>query len=88
VLPSFEEGFGLVVPQALNCGLPTIVSDRVGAKDFVTHHENGSIFPVADAAALAQELVWWSENPRAVATRFGWSAPTQILIDLSIRARL
>ncbi len=87
VLPSLEEGFGLVVPQALNCGLPTIVSDRVGARDFVQHHENGSIFPVADAEALAQELVWWSENPRSVTARFGWSAPTQKLIELSTAAQ-
>jgi len=87
VLPSFEEGFGLVVPQALNCGLPTIVSDRVGAKDLVTHHENGSIFPTGDATALTEELVWWSENPREITTRFGWSAPTQTLIDFSHSAR-
>ena len=56
VLPSLEEGFGLVVPQALNCGLPAIVSDRVGGKDFVRHHENGSVFPTNNAAALATEL--------------------------------
>ena len=43
VLPSLEEGFGLVVPQALNCGAPCIVSDRVGAQDLLRHHENGSI---------------------------------------------
>ncbi len=49
VLPSLEEGFGLVVPQALNCGLPAIVSDRVGGKDLVRHRENGSIFTTGDA---------------------------------------
>ena len=65
VLPSLEEGFGLVVPQALNCGLPAIVSDRVGGKDLVRHRENGSIFPVGNAAALAAELAWWAEHPRA-----------------------
>jgi glycosyltransferase involved in cell wall biosynthesis len=47
VLPSLEEGFGLVVPQALACGLPAIVSDRVGARDLLRHRENGSVFPLS-----------------------------------------
>jgi glycosyltransferase involved in cell wall biosynthesis len=81
VLPSLEEGFGLVVPQALNCGLPAIVSDRVGGKDLVRHRENGSIVPVADAEALAAELEWWSQNPRRIQEQHGWEGPARILID-------
>ena len=83
VLPSLEEGFGLVVPQALNCGLPAIVSDAVGGKDFIRHQENGSVVPARDAAALAAELAWWAEHPRRVAENFGWSTPAQTLITLS-----
>jgi glycosyltransferase involved in cell wall biosynthesis len=86
VLPSLEEGFGLVVPQALNCGLPVIVSDRVGGKDFIRHRENGSIFPVGDAAALAAELAWWAAHPQRVTGKFGWTEPTRTLIALSSRA--
>jgi len=87
VLPSLEEGFGLVVPQALNCGLPAIVSDRVGGQDFVRHRENGSIFPFGDAAALAAELAWWAGQPRRITANFGWNAPAQTLITLSQAAR-
>ncbi len=83
VLPSLEEGFGLVVPQALNCGLPVIVSDAVGGKDFVRHRENGSVFPARDTAALSAELAWWAEHPQRIAANFGWSAPAQTLITLS-----
>ena len=83
VLPSLEEGFGLVIPQALNCGLPAIVSDAVGGKDFVRHRENGSVFPARDAAALAAELAWWAGHPQRIAANFGWSAPAQTLITLS-----
>jgi glycosyltransferase involved in cell wall biosynthesis len=86
VLPSIEEGFGLVVPQALNCGTPCIVSDRVGAKDFVRHRENGSIFPVGDAASLAAELAWWAANPKRLSERFGWTEPAHRLIALSAAA--
>lgn len=86
VLSSLEEGFGLVVPQALNCGLPAIVSDRVGGKDFVRHHTNGSIFPTGNAEALAAELTWWSEHPQRVQEKFGWSQPTEKLIEFSVAA--
>lgn len=86
VLPSLEEGFGLVVPQALNCGLPVIVSDCVGGKDFIRHRENGSIFPTRDAAALAAELEWWAAHPRRVEGKFGWTGPTRTLIALSSHA--
>jgi len=86
VLPSLEEGFGLVVPQALNGGLPAIVSDRVGGGDFVRHRETGSIFPTGNAAALASELLWWAENPRRVSENFGWSQPAEKLIEYSSAA--
>jgi glycosyltransferase involved in cell wall biosynthesis len=85
-LPSLEEGFGLVVPQALNCGLPTIVSERVGGRDFVRHRENGSIFPASDSTALAAELAWWADHPKRVTENFGWSRPTEKLIEFSAAA--
>jgi glycosyltransferase involved in cell wall biosynthesis len=86
VLPSLEEGFGLVVPQALACGLPCIVSDRVGGKDLVRHRENGSIVPAEDAAALAGELEWWSQHPRRIREDHGWEAPARTLLAASSQA--
>ena len=83
VLPSLEEGFGLVVPQALSCGVPCIVSDRVGAKDLIRHGENGSIFPAKDASALAAELAWWAAHPRRIADAHGWSEPARRLLAFS-----
>jgi glycosyltransferase involved in cell wall biosynthesis len=83
VLPSLEEGFGLVVPQALNCGCPCIVSDSVGGKDIVRHRDNGSIFPARDAAALASELTWWADNPRRTEDNFTWTPGARTLIAAS-----
>ncbi len=83
VLPSLEEGFGLVVPQALNCGLPVIVSDRVGAKDLIRHRENGSIFPVGNAEALAEELRYWETHPSYPSETWGWEEPAVKLKELS-----
>jgi len=87
VLPSLEEGFGLVVPQALNCGIPCIVSDRVGGKDLIQHRMNGSIIPVQQPEALAAELTWWASHPRRVSQSLGWTEPVERLIGLSSAAR-
>ena len=83
VLPSLEEGFGLVVAQALSCGTPTVVSDAVGAKDLIKNRENGSVFPVKDSEALCQELVFWASQPRRVTGDFSWSNPAGTLLQLS-----
>ena len=83
VLPSLEEGFGLVIPQALNCGCPCIVSDHVGGRDFVRHRENGSIFPVTDAVALAGELEWWERHPARAKDNFTWTDGARTLIAQS-----
>jgi glycosyltransferase involved in cell wall biosynthesis len=54
VLPSLYEPFGLVVNEAMLCGLPVVVSDHVGARfDLVHPNESGYIFPVGDVKALA-----------------------------------
>ena len=86
VLPSLEEGFGLVVPQALNCGLPVIVSDRVGAKDLIRHRENGSIIPANDPCALRRELDYWAEHPTRIQETWEWETPARILLELSEEA--
>jgi glycosyltransferase involved in cell wall biosynthesis len=57
VLPSLFEPFGLVVNEAMLCGLPVAVSDRVGAKfDLVLQDENGYVFPAGNVDALAAIL--------------------------------
>ncbi len=82
VLPSWEEAFGLVVPQALNCGLPCLVSDRVGAKDIIRHRHNGSIFPAGDSDALAVEMRWWLEHGASFDDGLHtWEDPAERLLD-------
>ncbi len=57
VLPSLYEPFGLVVNEAMLCGCPVAVSDRVGAKyDLVRQGENGFVFPATNVEALAAVL--------------------------------
>lgn len=65
VLPSLEEAFGLVVPQALRCGIPCVVTDAVGAKDLIREERNGSVVQARDPEALAEALRWWRAHPDA-----------------------
>ncbi len=58
VLPSdYGETWGLVVNEAMVCGLPAIVSDRVGCgPDLVEPGVTGAVFPFGDIPALAKQL--------------------------------
>jgi len=57
VLPSEHEPFGLVVNEAMACGVPAVVSDRVCAhRDLITAGVNGMVYPIGDVDALARIL--------------------------------
>lgn len=56
VLPSISEGFGLVVTEALSCGLPVIITPNVGASDLVRDGSDGFVVPVGSAEAIADRL--------------------------------
>lgn len=68
VLPSDAgETWGLVVNEAMACGLPAIVSDRVGCgPDLVLPGVTGAIHPAGDVDALAERLVLLARNPAAL----------------------
>ena len=83
VLPSWEEAFGLVVPQALQSGVPCIVSDRVGAADLIRHRSNGSVFPAGDSEALLEELRFWESRPSIVTGDYTWQQPARLLQSIT-----
>lgn len=76
VLPSNREAIGMVVPEAMACGLATVTSDAVGANTYVVEGETGYIFKTGDAMQLAQKLELLSD--KNVAERMGKAAAQEI----------
>ncbi|MGJ3258564.1 MAG: glycosyltransferase family 4 protein [Rhodospirillales bacterium] len=55
-LPSHEEGFGMVVLEAMASGLPVVLSDQVGAADLIEPGVDGLIFKAGDVEALSTAM--------------------------------
>ena len=81
VLPSVNEGWGLVVLEALAASLPVIVSDLPVFQEYLTR-DDVVMVPTRDADALAAAMVRVARDPDlrrvlarrgpAIARRFGW----------------
>jgi glycosyltransferase involved in cell wall biosynthesis len=56
VLPSVREGFGLVLVEAMACGLPVVAVDAHGPARVVDPGETGWLVPPDDEDALARAL--------------------------------
>jgi glycosyltransferase involved in cell wall biosynthesis len=63
ILPSSSEPWGLVVNEAMVCGLPVIVSDRCGAAcDLVVSGENGFVFDPYNENELLDRMRYFIAN--------------------------
>ncbi|AFK05052.1 glycosyl transferase group 1 [Emticicia oligotrophica DSM 17448] len=64
VLPSYSEPWGLVVNEAMACGLPVIVSNKCGsAFDVVIENQNGYTFNPHSVEELTNIFEKFVENP-------------------------
>jgi glycosyltransferase involved in cell wall biosynthesis len=85
VLPSDAgETWGLVVNEAMACGLPVIVSDQVGCgPDLIHEGDTGATFPMGDVTALAKRMVEFAADPDALVA-MGQRAQRLVLSDYSV----
>jgi alpha-maltose-1-phosphate synthase len=85
VFPSYFEGFGLVILQAMACGLPVISSQATAAPDLIGAPGNGGwILPTGQQEALEQTMAYCCAHQdemleigriaRSIAERHSWQA--------------
>lgn len=63
VLPSVEDGFGMVMGEAMASGLPVICTTNTAAHDLIDDNVTGFVLPVGDSQALATKLRWCHDFP-------------------------
>jgi glycosyltransferase involved in cell wall biosynthesis len=67
VIASLEDGYAMVVPQALACGLPVICTENTGAAELIEQGVNGFVVPIRDPDAIARCLCALRDDPARLA---------------------
>ncbi len=62
ILPSIQDGFGMVIIQAMACGLPVICTTNTGGEDIVRNGKDGFIIPIRNVDALKEKIIYLYEN--------------------------
>jgi glycosyltransferase involved in cell wall biosynthesis len=66
VLPSYREGFGMVLLEANALGVPCISTDIIGCNEIINPGVNGDLIPPKDENALFNKMKEWVDNPERV----------------------
>jgi glycosyltransferase involved in cell wall biosynthesis len=85
VLPSNEEGLGIVILEAMASGLPVVSTRCGGPETCVVDGETGYLVPVGDAEALARRMQVLLED-RALGQRMGRAGRMLVETRFSIEA--
>jgi glycosyltransferase involved in cell wall biosynthesis len=80
VLPTIQDGFALVLCQAMAAGLPVVTTPNCAGPDLIEAGGAGWVVPVRSPAALAERLRWCDGHRGEVADaarrlHAGWKVP-------------
>jgi glycosyltransferase involved in cell wall biosynthesis len=63
VHPTFEDGYAYSAVEALACGVPVVVTDQTGMKEYVREGENGYVVATGNAEALLERMLAVQQHP-------------------------
>jgi len=76
-LPSYREGFGMVVIEAAAAGIPSVGSRIYGVSDAIVENETGLLVPPGDVPRLAEALSRLAED-EALRARLALAGRTRV----------
>ncbi len=62
VLPSYLDSWAVVVPEAMACGVPALVSTHTGASELITNNENGWVIEPGQPGQIRNQLLHFHQN--------------------------
>ena len=63
-LPTLTEGAPAVIPQAMSCGLPIIVTKNCQGPEVIDHNRNGFVVDEKNAESIEKKISYFYENPK------------------------
>lgn len=91
-LPSYHESFGLVVLEALACGIPTVTTKLDAITEYIDHGDNGLLFEPGDVTKLAYHIRRLHDSPalrdrlstngRETAHQYSWETQIEKMITV------
>ena len=66
VLPSYREGFGMVLIEAGAMSVPVMASNIIGCNEIVVPGKNGDLVDSQNENSLFEMMKKWIENPEYV----------------------
>ena len=63
VFPSINDGFGMVIGEAMACGCPVISSENSGGMDLIKDGHEGYVVPIRDSASITDRLEQLAQDP-------------------------
>jgi glycosyltransferase involved in cell wall biosynthesis len=68
IISSIEDGFAMVILQALACGIPVICSNNSGGSELIKNGENGFVLQIRDVNGIKEKMLMFYENQKILNT--------------------